>query len=295
MDHDSDLDAGEGSATEETPAVPQPPHETVALPSDTLVEPGELDGEPHETTFEADDELQDSFHAEQLATPLGSDGLPDHGNDPVIEGALAYTIENVCCIADERQYVELFYEELLERGWGRSLDDMQHWAPPGKVSAHASNFAGVKLDVRDKHDDDGAPVERRAFEPEAVERRWGELFAGEVPVRPVRERCEYYRRQHFGREAQPDPREDGHHLFYLMCSHPSRRSIAGAAMSLNNQAIYGCDFRAPYDDRSVAFMDGVYNKKIRERPDLVRLPMFNMAGDEVFVKDDGQPGGIFES
>jgi hypothetical protein len=79
-----------------------------------------------------------------------------------------------------------------------------------------------------------------------------------------------------------------------MCSHPGRRSIAGAAMSLNNQAIYGCDFREPYDEKSVEFMDDVYNRKLRERPDLVRLPMFNMAGDEVRNDEADRPGGIFE-
>lgn len=298
MDHDGELDAGEGTAADETPAVPQPPHETVALPSDTVIEPGELDGEPHETSFSAEDELQDVFPAETLATPLGADGLPDHSLDPVIEGALAFTIQNVTCIADERQYVELFHEELLARGWRVEADGGQVggevWVPP--EYARLQIYAKLELEVRHKYDESGAELKRLVFEPGEVGKRWGELFANDVPVRPVREACSFYRRQHFGREAQPDPREDGHHLFYLMCSHPNRRSIAGAAMSLNNQAIYGCDFREPYDDDSVRFMDAVYDKKLRERPDLVRLPMFNFSGDEVIVPDDDgvQPGSIFD-
>lgn len=300
MHDDGDLDAG-GAPEDQSPADPAPPHETVADKEDGVVEAGQLDGDVHETAFEVEDELHDSFPVEQLATPIGPDGLPDHSAEKVLAGALPHTIEAVTCIADERQYVELFAEELLERGWvleerGEDEDEDAEpwarsiWSPPYYRSCRV--YAKIKLDVRGRFDMEGQPRLRRTFGPDEIERKWDEAFGpGFVPTRPVREKCKHYQRQHFGREAQPDPDQPGHNMFFLMCTHPSRRSIAGAAMRLNNEAIYGCDLRDPFDSDGVARMNDFYDAKIRDRPDKRRLPMFGLAGDEVY--DDEPPGGIF--
>jgi hypothetical protein len=301
MHDDSDLDAG-GGAEQDSPATPQPPHETVVEPADTIVEPGELDGDVEDTAFEASDELHEEFAVEALATALGPDGLPDHSNDPVGAGALPYTIESVTCIADERTFVEVFAEELVERGWRHVLDHKasadggpgaHFWVPPAHCGLEVG--AQLRLNVRTRYGTDGAPVEPRQFKPSEVAKRWGEwMTAGYTPVRPAREACRYYRRQHFGLEDQPDPKQEGHNMFMLMCTHPSRRSVAGAAMRLNNEAVYGCDFRDPPDPRGTEQMDRFYDAKLRERPDLVRLPLFGLPGDEVRTEDDGRAGGIFE-
>jgi hypothetical protein len=56
-------------------------------------------------------------------------------------------------------------------------------------------------------------------------------------------------------------------------------------MSLRDDAIYGCDYRDPPDEKCVRWLNNHDDTKVRERPDLVRLPLFNMPGEVVRVEE----------
>jgi hypothetical protein len=190
----------------------------------------------------------------------------------------------VCCIEDKRQYVELFEEELLARGWKKGWFRWQ--TPEGRR---------LGLTARSRYTSRGKPrTERHLFRPDEVYLLWDATAATlndgrAVAVRPLRERCVHYRRQHFANDHHPDPHEPGHNIIFRNCNHPARRSIGGASMSLRDDAIYGCDYREPFDDECVKWLDRHDDGKIETRPDLVRLPMLGMAGDEVRLKETPTP------
>lgn len=253
---------------------------------------GERSGAPHESEFESRDEIDEAFPVESLATPMAADGLPDHSADPVGEGAPPFTYETVCCIADDRAYVEVFDGEVAaaegadplprQVGWARRVHPatgvVTHVRHPGSNPVPLSVLAAF-----DKHT--GKARTRDQFTPDEVEERWGIQVVngarGYRPVRPIREACRFYKRQHFATEEQPIPGEPGHNVFYLNCTAPGRRSIGGAAMSLRDEAIYGCDHREPHDAACLQFIDAYYSHTLRTQPHRTRLPMFGGAGDIV--------------
>lgn len=304
-----DLDVEGGDQVELDPTEIAGPEECQTGADDTLVDPEAAQSEPHETLFEASDELQDAFVAEELATPIAADGLPDHSADPVGDGAVPFTIEGTCCIADDRTYVEMFRHELVRRHWelvpvdqGISGQDLLRgvvagWLVPRIVGERHSDRAMLALTNPPRYDDRGEERERRVYQPDQIVKRWGQTFVEDaendvlIAVRPIRERCRFYAQQHFATDEQPDPSEPGHNVFYRFCTHPARRSIGGASLSLGNQAIYGCDLRDPHDEPSLAFMREADRKRLHERPDKVRLPLFGLEGDEVHVQDDPRTGG----
>lgn len=251
---------------------PVGPDDCEASAIDVQIEPGERSDQPGGSDYSMHAELDDAFTVETLATPLAADGLPDHSVDGSPDGVPAFTIDNVCCIEDESQYVEMFYDEICDSDY-----------------AAIDYRAGVT--ARTRFDDEGRERQRRTFLPAEVHVRWGQtvaLASGPdrpqwVAVKPVRPRCQFYKRQMFANDDQPDPTEPGHRLVFRVCTHPARRSIGGAAMSLRDQAVYSCDFRDPVDPKSAALLDAFDAKKIEERPDLVRLPLFNMPGEVVVV------------
>jgi len=273
------------------PNEPVGPHLSEATPAGVEVKAGEREGQAHESQYEVTEEIQDEFQVEALATPLAADGLPDHSLDGDGDvGTHPFHIDNQICVEDERQYVELFAEELLERGW--KLEG-RFYRTPG--SLHLIDEPGEP--VRSKYDGEGMRRERRAFDPDQVAMRWGHPFATKqvtrpVPVRPRRERCVYYARQRFGNDDQPNPREEGHNIIFRFCTHPARRSIGGAAMSLRNEAIYDCDLREPYGKCDSAWLDAHDKRKFSERPDKVRLPMFGLPGEQVIEEDDEPLYGV---
>src|SRR5262245_25781793 len=77
------------------------------------VRPGERDGAAGECQYRMADEFADAFPVEALATPIAEDHLPDHSVDPIYE-THPFTYETVCCVEDDRHYVELWADEVTE-------------------------------------------------------------------------------------------------------------------------------------------------------------------------------------
>lgn len=286
------------------PMKPVGPEDCAPKPDDCEFEAGERDGPPHETLYDSSAEIDEAFPVEELHTPLAADGLPDHSADVVGAGTHPFTRDTMCCIGDDRVFVELFVEELLGRdGWEVEDERPRLGSALARVGGKQVTL-GVRsgarervlqMDVRHCYDDDGHERERRSFEPGVVQRRWGHAFVvptdpkhGWIPVRPIRERCRYYARQHFANDDASLPTDQGHHIFYRLCLHPARRSIGGAAMSLRDEAVYGCDIRDPHDPHCVAFINDHDETKLRTRPDRTLVPMFGMAGEEIHLDDDEQ-------
>jgi hypothetical protein len=304
----SDSDQGNGRGTRlpqldrpgidgEDPMAEVGPNQAEPGPADCEAEPGERAGKAHESEWKVSDEIDEAFPIEALATPMAADGLPDHSvNASAIPEAHPFTYDNQCCVGDARSYVELFDGEVAtapgqeplprQQGWTRDMD------PKSGATTHRRFPLAypIKLVTREPYDKKtGEPTERASFDPAAVTERWGQLVVptrdGFIPVRPVREACMHYKRQHFANDDNPIPGEQGHNVFFINCTHPHRRSIGGAAMGLRNEAIYGCEYRHPYDAESVRHVQDYYQNTLDKRPHLTRLPLFGMAGDVVVQKD----------
>lgn len=242
------------------------PGESDASPMRCQFKQGERMGGPEDSSFEVTDELHESFPVEPIPVVMGADGLPEIVTpNPEDAQAVPFTYETQLCIEDDRVYVELFHEEAL----------------PDTRAPYA---------CRNRYDKDGNENERERFEPEQVVRRWGRDFVehdgGLIPVRPLRLRCKHYKRQVFSNDSQPDRNLPMHEIVFRVCT--ARRSNGGAFMSLNNEGIYVCDFRDPPDPNAAAYQDALDKKKLVERPDKIKLPLFNMPGDAVEEDDDKQ-------
>jgi hypothetical protein len=242
-----------------------------------------------DSEFQKADEIHESFPVEPLTPFIAPDGLPSF-NMPTPEEteAIPFTYETVVCVEDDREFVELFHEELEDRGW---YGDENGWTSP------ASFGAEITLVVRSRHDDEGLDRERLVFKPQEAEHRWGvwliDVGAGRwTPVRMRRERCEHYRRQVFSNDDVPNPEEFGHQLVFRNCT--ARRSNGGAYLSLRDEGIYACDYRKPYDEPSCGRQDRIDSKKLREQPHKIRVPLFGLPGEDVHLEDnhyEQQSGG----
>ncbi len=288
----------------ENPMAERGPEDSGADVGDCEYKPGERSAPPQGSEFSSRDELDEAFPSEELATPIAADGLPDHS---VAQGPNAeahpFTYESVCCIEDDRAYVELFDGEIAWRGDGPVMPRQVGWErgvdAQGRVHHRIAPMQyDILLAIRPRYDrKTGEENQRHRYDPHQVTEHWGKLFVKVeqksgppqyVAVRPVREQCVHYRRQHFANDEAPLPGEKGHNIFYRLCTHPARRSIGGAAMSLRDEAIYGCDFRQPFVSECNRFIDAWDHKTLKERPHLTRLPMFNLAGDDVRLTDKEQ-------
>lgn len=243
------------------------PGESDASPRRTEFKQGERMGGPDDAQFEMMDQVHEAFPIEEIPVVMGPDGLPDIVTpDPSQAEAVPFTYDTQLCIEDDRIFVELFGDE----------------TPPGAPSAVLA-----KLRTRGPYERDGALRERKRFQPEQVEVRWGMRLVpagnGFVPVRPVRETCKHYRRQVFSNDSQPDPDQPGHQIVFRVCT--ARRSNGGAFMSLSNEGVYACDFRDPPDLASKAAQDAKDRRKLIDRPDKTRLPLFGGVGDAI-VQDE---------
>ncbi len=98
------------------------------------------DGEgPDDASFSPADEVHESFPVEPLTAFIAADGLPSFSMPtPEQTEAIPFAYETVVCVEDDREYVELFSEELAGRGWtgGNSFEAAQGIAstsgnPPG--------------------------------------------------------------------------------------------------------------------------------------------------------------------
>jgi hypothetical protein len=215
------------------------------------------------------DELAESFPIEPIRGFIAPDGLPTFEmSEPSATEAIPFTYETVVCVEDDREYVELFEDELSASAWAQDAID---------AAAVVCQF-----------DSDGNRETRRVFRPDEVEERWGHDFvevAGDlVPVRMRRERCVHYKRQVFSNDEISDPNAFGHRIVFRNCQ--ARRSNGGAYLSLRDEGIYSCDYRSPADAPSVTRQDDIDGAKLRDRPHQLRLPLFGMPGFDVHLEDN---------
>jgi len=271
------------------------PDKSDASPKRCEFRQGERTAGVGESSFGPDEELHESFPVEPIPTFIGKDGLPAFKeSDPSDTQAIPFTWETQLCIEDDREFVEIFGQELTGRGWvpfddeelddeeldDEGLDERMMWLTP--------DGDPVKVDFLSRYKPDGTERVRRTFKPEEVKRLWGvTVVPGApgcwLPVRPKRERCSHYCRQVFSNDSQPDPARDGHQIVFRVCK--ARRSNGGAFMSLSNEAVYACDFRDPPDNSSTMLQDKKDRTKLVDRPDLLKLPLFNMPGDAVQLEN----------
>lgn len=258
-----------------------PPPQQVELP---VVHAGNA---PEDCEFNIQDEVQEAYAPERVvmvASPI--DGLPVPAEERsslnlVLDPEFNYAH---VCIGDEREYVELFREEIEARG--------------------IDVFNNAPLLTRGLYLGGGSDRERMRFPKERVVRRWGNTFveltkeefdALTAPVdepgidlvykpygdekvlfavRPARERCVYYKRQLFNTDGVA-PHELGGKTRFDNCTHPSRRSVGGASMSLRGQCTYACDYRSPPDRESAERELDAHDRKRLSTP-LEMVPLFGL-------------------
>jgi len=247
-----------------------------------------------ESSFDLMEEMHESFPIEEIPVVMAPDGLPDVVvPDPSQAMAVPFTIDTVLCLADDREYVELWADELSARGWkiagidsdpSSSGDLKPRWLPSGCPSF-------VEFVIQKRFSNDGTELERESFKPELVHRKWGVDLVkihpedgGDcqfVPVRPRREVCQHYKRQVFSNDDIPDPTQFGHQLVFRVCT--ARRSNGGAFMSVQDEGIYACDFRSPTDLVSIRVQDKKDKKKLLDRPDLILVPLLGFPGEDIHL------------
>lgn len=285
----------EPEVTELDPTADVGPEECAPPPQE--VEARSHAGDPPEACeFSIQDEVQDAYAPEQiLMVQSPVDGLPIPAQErSSLQLALdaEFNYAHVC-IGDDREYVELFREEVEELKIDTFNDD-----PILTRGVFLAN---------------GQDRERLRFPKDRVVRRWGQTFVsltaeeyqkltapedgddGEfdegyvspdvvptpsadepvfIAVRPRRERCVFYKRQLFNTDGMA-PHEVGGKTRFDNCTHPARRSLGGASMSLRGQCVYACDYRSPPDPESVALeLDARDEKRLIAPAGLV--PLFGL-------------------
>lgn len=203
------------------------------------------------------------------------DGLPipkDETSNLAV--AHPFTRETVVCVEDDTEFVELFDDELEERGWSRQrgLLRVERWAP-------AIAPKGLLARVDGRFDESGQERVRRTFEPSSVKSRWGVLFVEDgttfTPVRPRRERCKHFLRQVMANDDLPNPKEFGHFLRFYNCG--ARKSVGGALMTLRDEAVYACDYRSPPDPGTTKqYLDDFDKERLEAKRHEKHLPLFNL-------------------
>ena len=195
------------------------------------------------------DEVAEQFPLEPLNAYIDQDGLPTIG-DVQLSTAAPFDREHLVCLEDDREYIEVFSEDLHGVGYVllgcpellyRALKGLNEPTP------------GIAV-LRSKWTNVGEAVECRRFNPEDVVERWGKKFVkvedgNLLLVRPVRERCKNYMRQVMPNDDQPDENALGHRIYFRNCL--ARRSVGGALMTLRDEGVYACDYRDPPDAESV--------------------------------------------
>jgi hypothetical protein len=293
------------------------PEECEAKPADAQLPAGAFEEPPDASHPQFSEEIQDAYQPEpDFMVPHPADGLPspaDERDSDNLATAPAFTYENVICVGDDREWVELFESEIdflktippaedLESGAAAGVlgpmptvdpNHMQRWwrilvSPEGQEFRLAINT----IDVRQLYRNDGTPRGRRTFKPEDVVQRFGRSVAfsdkfvadpdmrpGDVArpsmvfVRPVREPCKHYMRQVFSNDSIPDPNEPGHKLVFRNCA--ARRSVGGAFLSLRDEGVFACDYRDPPHLESVKrHLDEPDKVKLGGDDHLTRLPLF---------------------
>jgi hypothetical protein len=249
---------------------------------------------PEECEFRIADEVAEQYAPEPtVMVESPTDGLPIPAGERsslnlVLDPEFNYAH---VCLADEREYVELFREEIEAR----------------RIEMFDS------LLTRGVYYGDGSDRVRLRFPKTRVVRRWGQTFValtsdeyhtltasdpvddGEVSegyvspedlptptdadpiylaVRPARERCAYFKRQLFNTDGVA-PHEFGGKTRFDNCTHPARRSLGGASMSLRGQCVYACDYRSPPDTDSTERELDAHDRKRLSTP-LEMVPLFGL-------------------
>jgi len=264
------------------------------------VKPGELEGQPGACQIEHDEEIQDAFPVEEIPIIMDpEDGLPrpaDPDHDTPFAHPFTY---DVVCIEDDREYVEVFEDELGEV--------FKSLGPDIAYSAKFLETAYIGTRARFLRHDSSHPAQRGLMTPRhSVKKEKVFLLAGMnvclvqdiavnceteyskqtsyVLVRPIRPRCKYYKRQKFAHDGIAKG-EFGHFILFRNCT--MRRSVGGAFMSLMNEVVYACDYRDPPDPVTVEkYLDKFDRKTLNERPDLTLVPMFGKEGDDIRLEEN---------
>jgi hypothetical protein len=274
---------------------------------------GDLEGRADESEFTIMDELHEQMRVEPIRVIEDpTDGLPLPVTGPT-QFAPPFTHETMVCIEDTRQYVEIFAQEMALLGWflyeveGADAEpsltsqgaDLSRIASRSVFKARSLSRSSriVLVSVGSMFGLMGHPQERRRFDPKDVFERWGGYWVESdkqpvddprrvwIPVRPIRERCRYYKRMCLANDDQPDPEAFLHYIRFRNCM--MRRSVGGAFLSLRDEAVYACDYRDPPDEASVRkHLDEPDERKLVDKPHLTRLPLFGLDGDVLKEPED---------
>lgn len=245
---------------------------------------------PAESQFGLRDELAEQFPMEQIVLGISpDDGMPlPMDSAEHLPTAPKFGPDTLVCLEDEREFVEVlgsddlvgarFSREVERALYSREYDEYELRRKRKDSTYSSAAKASGFVPVRDEYDADGNPTERRRFSPSQVIRKWGASFVataeGLLLVRPRRERCEHYKRMVFANDDTAyKPGEFGHQVVYRNCA--ARRSVGGAQMSVQDQAVYACEHRCPRDPASVSkFLDEPDRKRIAANVEMV--PLFNL-------------------
>lgn len=233
--------------------------------SECEVEPHVFDGPPERCEVPIVEEAMEPFVPAKTVFGIDpQDGLPVPINEgPDLHEAPELRYDNFVCVEDARQYVEMFASEFV------------HWGAREQAVRAMLAARDVTFTMRTFYNDDGFARARRTCAPGKVDVAFGVSYTmvsdkEAMLVRPIRPRCEHYRRQILSQDGVPEG-ELGHFLVFRNCA--VRRSVGGALMSLRDQAVYACDYRSPPDPESAKkHLDEPEKKKLEREP--VRLPMF---------------------
>lgn len=245
---------------------------------------GQLDAPPEGSEAQFVSELDEAYAPEpELCVPHPLDGLPvPAGEGSPLAVAPAFTVDNLLCVADERQFVEVFHDELIEL-----LEELS----PTLMGEIIGRVA-----ARGRFDESGVERDREILQPADVEKRWG-LWVHKQPlerksarwpfgqvevryrvVRPIRERCKHYCCQTMNNDEVTDPSAFGHRIVFRNCK--ARRSVGGALMSLRDQAVYSCDYRCPADERSRSEFEAKESERLSGRAHERLIPFLELKPKE---------------
>lgn len=232
------------------------------------------DGTATESEASLREEIFEAFQpVTEIVVESPSDGLPvPAGERHDLAVAHPFTRDTVVCVEDDTSFVELFAEELEDRGF-------EHQGKLAFLSNSAVN-GGALVQARTMFDGEtGRQVERRSFEPSKVTVRFGVSVVSDngvfVPVRMKRERCKHFMRQVMANDDVPNPNEPGHLLRFYNCT--ARRSVGGAYMTLRDEAVYACDYRSPsHFDSTEKYLDSFDRKRLGSKLHLELIRPFNL-------------------
>lgn len=183
-----------------------------------------------QTEFTAADEYHEAFGSPQIQRVIDDDGMPTPVINEANEDAHAPAFlpeENQVCAAIWSEFVMRDYE------WGEII---ARFAPEKVTRTPNGKFRADLKDASWTHDKirDFAPIEHDTVE-----------------VEPIRRQCEHYLLQ-----LRPPPPSMAHILKYgelnRYCT--ARRSVAGAFLSLKDDAMRACSLRSPPDGKSAELL-----------------------------------------